>query len=404
MDELKGFEYLRRKLNAKRSRVNTRYKYYEMKSIAADLKISTPDNLRWMISTLGWCAKGVDSLADRIVFREFRNDNLGMQEIFETNNQDIMTDSAILSALISSCSFAYISLDEQTPRIQIIDGGNATGDIDPITLLLREGYAVLKRDSETERPLIEAYFTPDETIFVEAGKKPYSVKHSAGVPLLVPIINRPDDRRPFGHSRISRACMSLQDGACRTIKRSELNSEFYSFPQKYVTGLSQEAEQLDRWKATISSMLRFDKDNDGDHPVVGQFTQGSVQPHIDQLKMFASAFCGETGLTLDDLGFPQTNPSSVEAIKAAHENLRLTARKAHRDFGTGFLNVGYTAACLRDGFHYKREIIYLTKPIFEPVFEPDASMLGAIGDAVLKLNQAIPEYVTPELMKDMTGF
>lgn len=52
--------------------------------------------------------------------------------------------------------------------------------------------------------------------------------------------------------------------------------------------------------------------------------------------MFAGLFAGETGLTLDDLGFVTDNPSSAEAIKASHENLRLIARKAQRTFGTGF--------------------------------------------------------------------
>ncbi|WP_302051355.1 hypothetical protein [Finegoldia magna] len=33
--------------------------------------------------------------------------------------------------------------------------------------------------------------------------------------------------------------------------------------------MSSEAEQWDNWKATISSMLRIDKDSDGDKPVVG---------------------------------------------------------------------------------------------------------------------------------------
>ncbi len=79
-----------------------------------------------------------------------------------------------------------------------------------------------------------------------------------------------------------------------------------------------------------------------------------MQPHNDQLKMFASLFAGETGLTLDDLGFATDNPSSAEAIAAAHENLRLTAKKAQRTFGSGFLNVDYLAVCLRDDYSYKR--------------------------------------------------
>ena len=114
-------------------------------------------------------------------------------------------------------------------------------------------------------------------------------------------------------------------------------------------------------------------------------------------------FAGECGLTLDDLGFSKANPSSVDAIKASHENLRLTARKAQRTFGVGFLNAGYLAACLRDGFSYNREVVYEAKPLWEPVFEPDASTIGAIGDAIIKVNQAVPDYFTKENIRELTG-
>jgi len=241
-EELKGIEYLRTKLNAKQQRVQLRYLHYEMKHRVKDLEVSTPPELKWLTEVLGWCAKAVDSLADRILFREFRDDNLGMNEIYQMNNIDILPDSAVLSALISSCAFIYISPDENGfPRLQVIDGGNATGVIDPITSLLKEGYVVLKRDSGTDQPVMEAYMTPDRTDIYINGK-PRSYKNPAGIPLLVPVIFRPDAKRPFGHSRISRACMALVDGAVRTIKRSEITAEFYSFPQKWVTGLSQDAE------------------------------------------------------------------------------------------------------------------------------------------------------------------
>ena len=128
-----------------------------------------------------------------------------------------------------------------------------------------------------------------------------------------------------------------------------------------------------------------------------------MQPHTDQLRMFASLFAGETGLTLDDLGFATENPSSAEAIKAAHENLRLTARKAQRTFGTAFLNAGYLAACVRDDFPYERSVLYKTTPKWEPIFEPDAAMLSSIGDGAIKVNQAIPNYFTKETLRDLTG-
>lgn len=404
MDEYRGIEYLRNKLSVKRPGVLKRYKYYEMKNTVTDFGISTPPGLKSVHSVLGWCGKAADSLADRLVFREFESDNFGMNEIFQMNNPDVFFDSAVLSAAISSCCFIYISKGENNfPRLQVIDGGNATGIINPITGLLTEGYAVLERDDD-DNPILEAYFRPEKTEYYNKRRIKYqSIPNSAPAPLLVPIIYRPDARRVFGHSRISRACMSIVGSALRTIKRSEIAAEFYSFPQKYAIGMSQDAEPMDRWRASMSSLLEITKDEEGDKPDVGQFTQQSMQPHTEQLKMFASLFAGETGLTLDDLGFATENPSSAEAIKAAHENLRLTARKAQRTFGSGFLNVGYLAACLRDDEAYWRNQIYLTKPVWEPVFEPDASTLSIIGDGAIKINQAVPGYFNKDNLRNLTG-
>ena len=128
-----------------------------------------------------------------------------------------------------------------------------------------------------------------------------------------------------------------------------------------------------------------------------------MTPYIEHLRMFAALFAGETGLTMDDLGFVSDNPSSAEAIKASHENLRLLARKAQRTFGSGFLNVGYLAACMRDSFQYKREQLYLTKPVWEPIFEPDAAMLSSIGDGAIKINQAVPGYFNTDNLRNITG-
>ncbi|MCD8087120.1 MAG: hypothetical protein LUE22_00830 [Oscillospiraceae bacterium] len=377
--DYKGIGYLRSKLATKRARVLMRYQFYEQKNTAMDFDISTPPSLKYWQSVLGWCGKAVDSLADRLLFREFREDNFDLTGIFQMNNPDIFFDNAVLSALISSCCFVYISPDDiGFPRLQVVDGGNATGVIDEITGLLEEGYAVLERDDK-EIPTVEAYFLPRRTeVYRQGEKEPEVYEHNVDYPLLVPVIYRPDAARPFGHSRISRACISLVGSALRTIKRSEISAEFYSYPQKYVTGLSQEAEPIEKWRAAMSAMMTFTRDEDGGVPTVGQFSQQSMSPHVEQLRMFASLFAGETGLTLDDLGFATENPSSAEAIKATHENLRLTAKKAQRDFGSGFLNVGYLAACLRDDFPYKRRQIYLTTPIWEPVFEPDAAMLSSI--------------------------
>lgn len=398
-----GIGYLKCKLVTKQSRVQTRYRYYEMKECHTPRNLMVPDQLKNKFSIkLGWCTKAVDSLADRLQFRGFKNDNLDLTSIYQMNNFDVLADSAILGALITSCDFIYISMDKNGyPRMQVIDGYNATGIMDEITGMLEEGYAVLDRD-ENGQIISEAYFGKGYTDFYIKGQEPYRIENICSYPLLVPIVYRPDAKRPFGHSRISRACMRYQDNVADTLLNMAICSETNAFVQKYIAGSDPDME-FDSSRAWMSSFLNISASEDGTKPDLGQFQQASLAPYIDEIETQASLFAGEVGLTLDDLGFSKSNPASVDAIRASHENLRLTARKAQRQFGIGFLNAGYLAACLRDEFDFNREVLYETKPIWEPVFEPDANAIGMIGDAAVKVNSAVPGYFNAENLRDLTG-
>lgn len=405
-----GIAYLKRKLTAKQMRVRLRYGFYDMKHTAQDISGIIPKQFKHIAYALGWCAKAVDVLADRLLFDSFAHDDFLLNEIFALNNRDILFSSANLSALISACAFLYVGRNAAGfPTIQVIDGASATGIIDPVTNMLTEGYAVLERD-ENHRPVLEAYFRPHLTEYFRNGKRndALTFEHKAPFALMVPVIYRPDAKRPFGHSRISRACMSLQDAAVRTLKRSEVSAEFYSFPQRYVLGLDQDvASALDspeeKVKAAMSAFLNFSQDENGNRPTVGQFEQQSMAPYTEQVRMLASVFAGETGLTLDDLGFAMENPSSEGAIRASHENLRLTARRAQQTFGVGYLNAGYLAACVRDDHEYERSAFAKTVPTWLPIFEPDATEIASIGDAILKMNQASEGFMGARNIRALTG-
>lgn len=401
-----GISELKKRLAAKQRRVKQRYDYYAMHDSLhrAPTEIIPPEFYA-LTSVVGWCGKAVDSIADRVVFDGFANDGMDLGEIYALNSCDVLCSDAVLSALISSCAFINISADSSGyPRMQVIDGYNATGIIDPITHMLVEGYAVIDRDPTDRTPTTEIYLTAEYTDIYRRGEKDVErIPNLAPYPLLVPIINRPDAMRPFGRSRITRACMDYVQMARRTLLRSEVAAEFYSFPQKYVMGLTPEAEALDRWRATMSAFLDFRQGEDGSKPTVGQFQQQSMTPYTEQLRAIASMFAGETGLTLDDLGFSTANPSTEDSIRAAHENLKLTARKAQRDFAVGFINAGYLAACVRDGRSYSRMAVKDTSVQYLPIFEPDASTLSGVGDAIFKINQAAPGYLGEASLRKLTG-
>ena len=47
--------------------------------------------------------------------------------------------------------------------------------------------------------------------------------------------------------------------------------------------------------------------------------------------------------------------------------------------------------------------MYLTTPVWEPVFEPDFATLSLIGDGAIKINQAVPGYFGRENLRELTG-
>ena len=174
MAEPYGVGYLKNKLRQKEIRVKLRYRYYEMKEKHSDQGLLIPnwmkDNYR---ATVGWCAKSVDALADRLVFQGFepQYDDYGANQIFEFNNPDIFYDSVIKESLIGSCSFVHITHGEGgelTPRLSVLTAKDATGIIDEQTGLLKEGYAVLDRDKDrpTRSRKIDPKANKTEDVFV----------------------------------------------------------------------------------------------------------------------------------------------------------------------------------------------------------------------------------------------
>lgn len=404
--DYKGIDYLRSLLRDKQTRIAKCYEYYNQKDMMDNTQAITENaQMQRITKKVGWIPKAVDSLTNRLQFSSFGNDDeLLVNDIFMRNNRDVLFKAMFKGAIISSCDFVYISQNtDGTARLQVIDGYNATGIIDTSTMLLTEGYAVLERDGYTGRPTLEAYFTSGKTEYYKDGQPMGKILNVLNYPLLVPIIYNPDATRPFGRSLISDSLMKYVDDAKETLRLMSVSAQFYSFPQKWVTGLDNDTDTFDKWQMVMSALMAFARDEDGNSPTVGQFVQQSMSPYNDQLKTLASMFSGETGLTLDDLGFTTSNPSSAEAIKATHESLRLMAKGAQETFSVGIINVAFLAKSLESNMQFKRSQFANLNVRWKPTFEVDATMLSGIGDGAIKINQAVEGYFDKEALEDLTG-
>jgi hypothetical protein len=134
----------------------------------------------------------------------------------------------------------------------------------------------------------------------------------------------------MGSSRISRAVMSLHDSAIRTVIRSEISAELYSVPQRVLLGADESAfKNADgtiktAWQAVLGRVWAIPDDDGADNPRadIKEFSQGSQEPHISQLRAWAQLFAGETSIPVTSLGVSnEANPTSAEAYYASRDDL-----------------------------------------------------------------------------------
>lgn len=394
--------------SAKRYRNVLRTTYYEGKQLFRDFGISIPPQLRSFEPTLGWVAKGVDALVDRTHFEGFvtaGDNDFGVSEIVFDNNLESEFQQSFTSSAMHACSFLSVSNGaDGEPDVLVMPhaADEATALWDSRRRTLSAFLAVTSWDSGAPDGLL--MMTPDRVYrFTKvdgrwAGK--YDV-NPVGRVLAVPLPYKPELKRPFGHSRISRAAMSITDAALRTVLRAEVSSEFYSSPQRWVLGADVEAFAGDnKWKAVMGRLLALERDEDGEVPQVGQFAATSPQPHTDQLRMWASLFAGEMGLSLNSLGIVQDNPSSAEAMYAAKEDLITDAIRATSTWGRSLVESMQLAVMLRDGVD---TVPAGMKNMRAQFTDPSMASPSAQADAFVKRAQVIPGFAESEVGLEMAG-
>lgn len=394
---------------AKTRRNMLRSQYYDQRNLLKDLGISVPPHLVDIDLVLGWPAKAVDVLARRCKFEQFTFpssdvDPLGVRELWVGNDLDVELPQTLSSAFVHSCAFMSATLGDTSagePEVLMSSHSALYSSAlwDYQLRRVRAAYSVTDMD-DAGRVTGFVLFLPEVVVrgrwdrVWEIDRYPHTLGR---VPVeVLPYSPRLD--RPFGRSRISRAVMGLSDSALRTLVRSEVHAEFFSAPQRYAMGADESMFQdadgntLTQWEAIMGRVWAAPRDEDGNAPQMGQFQATSPQPHVDQIRMLASLFCGETSLPLSALGIVHDNPASAEAIEAAERDLIIEAQYAMDCFGPRLARVARTAIEIRDG-SVPGNISELAARWSPPENRP----LSAAADAVSKLVAALPYLAESEI-------
>lgn len=401
----------------RRSRNILRSVYYDGKNALRDFGISLPPSMRSMEVVLGWPAKAVNVLAARCSFDGFvvpgeSQDPFDLADLMAESGVEATLPQAITSALTHAVSFLTITPGDTArgePEILILpkSATQATGLWDARTQSLTDGLSITKTDQEIGLPTELVWYSREHvTVFrrEQGGKWSSDTRpNRLGRVWMEPLVFHPELERPFGHSRISRAVMALTDAGLRTLARSESHAEFFASPQRYALGADEDAfgGDMDRWNAVMSRMLAISKDEDGDVPTLGQFSQMSMQPHFDHLRSLASLFAGETSVPLSSLGIVQDNPSSAEAIYAAKEDLVIEASSANRVWGSALRRAAITAVMLRDGLAVAPEGLTALRAKWR---SPATPSVVSASDAVAKQISAMPWIAESEVALEALGY
>lgn len=354
------------RLSRKTTRNRLRTKYYDAKQTVRHLGISVPPQLETIETVLGWPAKSVDDLEQRIdldgfVLRDGSWADYGLDVIWDENRLALEASQAHASALKYSVSFVAILAGGTSGPGVIVRPLSALSTIATWDSVRRQVKDALSVTGSDELGDIAEFilFTPEAVVTCAKVKGVWRVTertaHVLGRTPVAALPFKPDMESPFGTSRISRAVMSITDRAVRSLLRMEVSAEFYSSPQRYVLGADEGAftgpngEARTGWETTLSKLLALQPNDDGENPTVGQFPQMTMQPHMDMVRSDAALFAGETGIPVNSLGIIHDQPASEAAMQTAYLPLVKTAERASVPFGIGWVDVMQMAVQVREG-------------------------------------------------------
>lgn len=400
--------------DAKRPRNLIRNAYYDMTSMLKDFGISVPPRMRKTDIAVGWIGRGIHALTDRSVLEGFvtpsaEENPFGIDEMLIANDFDVEFPQATVSSAIHACSFITVGLGDTAAgepsvliRPRAADDSAATWDTRRRRLA---GFLAIAESDKKGLPSVVDFYTPETLYtFTKSGNRwttTMAKPHGAGeVPVSV-LRHKPSLKRPLGRSRITRAAMYYTDAAVRTILRSEVSAEFYSAPEYWLFGANvQEFIGDDKWSAIMGRIKALDLEEGVDNPTLKRFEGSSPAPHIELLRMFATLYAGEMGLSLSQLGIIQDNPSSADAMYAAKEDLITDARAANRVWGRGAVRAIQLAVRARDNLAAVPD--ELTK-ISAQFTDPAIVSPNAAADAFSKRAAAIPGFATSEVGLESAG-
>ena len=397
-------------------------KYYEGHVTLNDvnLGIALPRGLRNLEVGCNWGQKAVDALASRSMFDGFVGSGTAADTVAQlVNGNRLLAEygKACRDELKYGCVFATLSSDPMLKcRIRFHSPATSAALWSGEKGRISCGLAIIdtvpdEKDEGTWRPHIVNLYTDDAVIVLTERNSIWTAErhaHRMGRPLMEPLLWNATTGKPFGRSRLKRAVRALIDDYIRIVANATIALEFDTTPQKYLLGVTDEQYDVimsDKFKQYVGSLLASTSNPEtGENPVFGQLAQGSLQPHVDKMRMTATQFSAATGLTITDVGIiNDANPTSSDAILAQSQTLVLMAQQLNTGNGDALKTIiQMTQAIVRD---VRLDELTTEELDIMPHFKnPAMPSVAVTADAAIKIASARKEFSSTDTFLEMIGF
>lgn len=401
------FEKLRNKLSKYTSYHAEQYDIYNGKWSPSSLGISVSPELDAKIKVnLDWGKISVDQFVSQLNFDLVENDQWGVMDYFNYGNADRVIKSAIKNSAVSACSFVSVTpgnveVGEPPVIYTPYTGYEATGFYNSRTGKLDIGIAIESyKDGE---PVSYLLFMPDATYRMIEGEAPVKLFDSNfGCQLILFPFDQDLASNPFGRSRNNGPQKSLVGSAIRTLKRSELSSEFFASPLRYVftKGFEDASSSLESWNSTIGQLLMANTEPNDDNPEIGQLGTSDPTPYIKQFNMFAEQFAAGACMNAQEFGVAPANGSlSADAESERRRKMVNLLNESKSVYGECIKQMALHTISIVSG-QFVPEMYKMSVAWVNSVVESD---LGRIGDSLGKLFAVVPELSSTDIAFEKLG-
>jgi len=395
--------------NGRRTRNLKRSLYYDSEQSFKDLGLTLPPQLKNAKFYLGWATQAVRAAATRSRFEGFRlpgsEDPFELGEILWANRFRLELSQGIVSAYKHGMSLMTVAKGlpgEAEVQIQAHSAESSAAIWDRRNR--RVSAALTISSMKDDKPSEFIVYLPTAVLKCTRGERGGwtfdRIPNAIGRTLAVPLTYDPQLGKPFGRSRISNPVMALTDMAVRAYVRMEGNAEFYSSPQLAIEGIDPDAfadvGQERKFQLAMDRLIALTRDADGNAPSIKQLQQATMTPHSDMLRTVASAFSGETGIPLAELGILHDNPSSAEAMLTAERKLMLEVGNQNDVvLSEAVTQIATLAVMVRDGLTEPPKDAWKLSARFA---DPEFRSMSANADAYVKLAGANPDLASSPVL------